>query len=1247
MIIVYYAGYRHILPTIDATHTDAYLDLKEVTLHFHYDPISDMITLHSDVELTPYSTQPLTDDHASIYLIDEQRITIHCVNATHYALYGNSYSVNQTMISIGSDTDNDIVIALPWLAGKHGYINLNDHTVHGAFISVNHQYENGSFKNYDVIDIDGLTMVIHDQTISIMDSDLINVHLNDQPSTLMANQRYPLTITHTIHQHTRHYVPVTLKQTIPNVFLEQPSFHVPIWVTMGPMLIMGIASFASAALMAYQRYWQGYDLSDSLPSMVLPLVLILSTLIFQPLNRLFEKRRAKAASKKRFDDFELQWSAMRQSGEAAYARFKSNLDAFYPSTAALIDQFDSTMVHAYTKDNEALTIRLGSGIVDTHFVIDGMDQYMTQPLLYDRLCEYQQSLSSAFGAKLLDLTKEDTIKLIDGSNHLYHLFMIQLITNYADDQIKIAYLIHPSFLKNHPESLSNPYTFDQNQWLVFFEPASLVQYAQQCDYRLIVFSQMYLDRFFDATIIYLDQADVPSDVALVLDDDQLKVYGPTMNDHYHVESLPSTFDLLTLIDHWFPTQPPKPHSMDILSANNWYPVSIEHYRQICAIHDPTIALKAGFASDEHGLFMLDLSESGDGPHGLLAGTTGSGKSECALALMVSLALRYSPQKVNFLVVDFKGSALASQLSTLPHYVGTLDNLSVNEVNRFLAALTYETKKRQKMLLDAAEKTGTSVSGIDQYRMLCMRHTALPNMAHLVVLIDEFAELKAQVPEFIDAIMSLARIGRSLGIHLILSTQKPNGVINDQILANTRFRICLKVNERADSMEMLNSAIASQLKQPGEFYCVKDQGIIHGQSFYLNGCYDPNHVNIHGSIMDLTRLTTRQVHLIKNQETYMDTIIPIIKATYPAMEWLLKPAVQVRDFTIMDHSGETIRLGEYDDPSTMMVHIYGLTMAFTRLLFVGSTPFCTNLIHGVLVQLEHEQILKDTLVVIISDNVHVDGCECIHNMDITRIEMVLTTLVKVKMENVVLIIDGVDDLVRSNPNINDLLILLDNQKSIRMVLTMHHGNGALLRNFTKFDATIVDAQCDITIKSLFFSSLKYVSETKEGFGYTIGLNEPIAMYHFQSCASITDSHRRIADPSVPFIMDKDCFAKAYYTNIAYPLKPRMVFTASSMMRLNRLRNTIEQLDSGLTISDHYDPSSLAFMPLAAFNDAEMHYLYETTPVIFAGGGIHQQFIFPFGKFEENDTDDAIYIHGSTMVKLRLGVSYDDLHPSFTQ
>ncbi len=1244
MIIVYYANATHILPTIDATHPDEFLDLVDVTLHFHYDPITDMINLHSDIPLTPYSTQPLTDQHASIYLIDEKRITIHCVDDDHYALNGNSYVIDQVMISIGSDIDNDIVIDLPWIAPKHGYIHLSDHTVHGAFISVNHQYDDLTFQDYDVVDIDGLTMIFYDHSLSIMNSDRITVHLSDQPSTLLANQVYPLIHTHSIHQHTRHYIPVTLKQTIPNVFLEQPSFHVPIWVTMGPMLIMGIASFASAALMAYQRYWQGYALSDSLPSMVLPMVLILSTLIFQPLNRLFEKRRAKAAAKKRFDDFELQWSAMRQKGEAAYARFKSNLDAFYPTSATLIEQFDTTMVHAYTKDCNELTIRLGSGQVDTGFVIDGVDQYMTQPLLYQRLCEYQQALCYAQSGKVMDLTVEDTIKLIDGSNHLYRLFVIQLITNYAYDQIKIAYLIHPSFLKDHMELFSNPYTFDQAQWLVFFDKASFYQYAQHCEYRLIVFSQIYLDQSMDAIVIYLNQGDLPADVALVLDDDRLKVYGPTTNENYMVEPLSSTIPLSTLIDHWFPTLPPLIQEMDILSANQWLPISIEHYRQICQANDSSIALKAGFAMDEHGLFMLDLSESGDGPHGLLAGTTGSGKSECALALMVSLALRYSPQKVNFLVVDFKGSALASQLSALPHYVGTLDNLSINDVTRFLAALTYETRKRQKMLLDATQKIGSAINGIDQYRNLCIHDPSLPSMAHLVVLIDEFAELKAQVPEFIDAIISLARIGRSLGIHLILSTQKPNGVINDQILANTRFRICLKVNERADSMEMLNSPMAAELKLPGEFYCVKDQGIIHGQSFYLHGCYDPDHINIEGSIMDLTRLTTRQIHLIKNQNTYMDTIIPIIKKAYAPLQWLLKPPVSVRDFIIDDDQDQTIRFGEYDDLSTMSVCTYGLTMAFSRLMFVGGTRFCTNLIYGVFEQLDHARQFDDALVVVISDNVAIDGCECIHSMDINRIEMVLTTLVKVKMESVILVIDGVDDLVRSNPNMNELLILLDNQKSIRMILTMHHGNGAILRNFTTFDATLVDAQCDITIKSLFFSSLKHVSDTKPGFGYASGLDAPIALYHFDKLDRIHDSNRRIADPFIPFEMEKTCFAKAYYTNVAYELKPGMVFTASSRMRLDRLRRSIQQLDSGLMITDHYDPSMIAFMPLQAFNDSETHYLYESTPVIFAGGGIHQQFIFPLGQFDENDTDDAIYIHGSTMVKLRLGVSHDDLHPS---
>ena len=1244
MIIVYYANSSACVENNDGSYYHSMVKIDDLTIEFNTDPTSDYVSMHAIPSLQPYSTQPLTDRHASIYLLDQDKVFVHCIDDRHYGLTASCYQINESMISIGSNPDNDIVIDLPWIEDHHGYINVNEKSAFGNFVHVNHQNQNLSFHDYDIVDIDGLTMVIHGQTISIMDSDLITVNLVEQPASLLANMHFSTIPTHIVHQHERHYVPITLKQTIPNVFLEQPSFHVPIFVTMGPMLIMGIASLAAASLMAYQRYWQGYDLLDSLPSLVLPLVLIISTLIFQPLNRFFENRRARISAKKRFDDFELQWSAMRQQGEGTYTRFKNNLDAYYPSSNELIEQFDTTTVHGYTKSSDDLTIRLGSGTINTGFIIDGIDQYMTQPLLYQRLCDYRDHLIQAQSAKLLTLNDGETIKLIDDNDRLYRLFMIQLITSYPPDALKIAYLVEPSFLIDHQEVLACPYTFDDNQWLVFFERASLLQYAQNCTMRLIIFAQFYIPETLSGIIIYLDQPDLPSDISLLIENEILHVYMPTDQDAFMVETIDPSLDLNRKCHQWFPWRVANILPMDIFLANQWLPISTQHYLKLCESNEWTTSLKCGFAMDDSGVFTLDLSENGDGPHGLLAGTTGSGKSECALALLVSLALQYGPNKVNFLVVDFKGSALANQLAKLPHYVGTLDNLSINEVNRFLNALQFETRKRQQLLLDASKKHGSTINGIDQYRNVLKNDSTMENMAHLVVLIDEFAELKAQVPEFIDAIISLARIGRSLGIHLILSTQKPNGVINDQILANTRFRICLKVNDKADSMEMLNHSMASTLKQPGEFYCLKDQGIVHGQCFYLNGCYDPNHMNIHGSIMDLTTLTSRQIHEIRSTMTYMDTLVPIINKAFDKRPWLLKPPVKVRPFSPEDYRDDAFLLGEYDDQQSMMVKPLSLPVNFNRFLIAGSPQCCTNIIDLLLNQLDHLRISEHALIIIISDDIHINGCECIHSRDINRIEMVLTTLIKTQIDDVILFIDGIDDLIRTDPSLNDRIVLLDNRKSIQMVVTMHHGNGALLRNFTQFDRIIVDAQCDITIKSLFFSSLKLVSESPKGFAYTVGINEPIAIYQHQSLTSIRDSNRRIGNPYIPFAMSASCFAKAYYTNDAYALQKGMIFTASSMLRLNALKNDIEQVKPNIKLTDHYDPDSIAFMPLSAFNDNETHYLYEQTPVIFVGGGVHQQFVFPLSQFDENQRDDAIYIHGSTMIKLRLGVVYDHLHSS---
>lgn len=211
------------------------------------------------------------------------------------------------------------------------------------------------------------------------------------------------------------------------------------------------------------------------------------------------------------------------------------------------------------------------------------------------------------------------------------------------------------------------------------------------------------------------------------------------------------------------------------------------------------------------IITLDIHERAHGPHGLVAGTTGSGKSEFLQSYIAAMSICYSPQEVAFLIIDFKGGGMANQLKSLPHLVGTITNIDGREIARSLRSIKAELEKRQRFF-DAVK-----VNHIDKYMNLYKSGQAKTPLPHLVIVVDEFAELKAAQPEFMDELISAARIGRSLGIHLILSTQKPAGQINDQIWSNSRFHICFKVQTREDSNEMLKSPLASEIKEPGRGY----------------------------------------------------------------------------------------------------------------------------------------------------------------------------------------------------------------------------------------------------------------------------------------------------------------------------------------------------------------------------------------------------------------------------------------------
>ncbi|MFO7171886.1 MAG: type VII secretion protein EssC [Bacillota bacterium] len=211
------------------------------------------------------------------------------------------------------------------------------------------------------------------------------------------------------------------------------------------------------------------------------------------------------------------------------------------------------------------------------------------------------------------------------------------------------------------------------------------------------------------------------------------------------------------------------------------------------------------------LLVLDLHERGYGPHGLVAGATGSGKSELLQTLVASLAVHFHPHDLAFVMVDYKGGGMAGAFRDLPHVVGTLTNLDGGLARRALAALKAELRRRQRLLAEAG------VDHIDKYIRARREGRPLPPLPHLVILVDEFAELKAEQPEFMRELVSAVRVGRSLGVHLILATQKPAGVVDEQIWSNTRFRICLRVERPQDSQEVLKSPLAATITGSGRAY----------------------------------------------------------------------------------------------------------------------------------------------------------------------------------------------------------------------------------------------------------------------------------------------------------------------------------------------------------------------------------------------------------------------------------------------
>lgn len=246
-------------------------------------------------------------------------------------------------------------------------------------------------------------------------------------------------------------------------------------------------------------------------------------------------------------------------------------------------------------------------------------------------------------------------------------------------------------------------------------------------------------------------------------------------------------------------------------------------------------LRADFAFSENQLLYFDLHQNRQGPHGLIGGSTGSGKSELILSLLLSMCIRYSPEYLNIVLIDYKGGGIKEALTfgnvCLPHVVAAVSNLEGNTLDRLITALRNLSLERQRMFRKLSEKSGLPIRNYDEYAKADLKSYGQKKIAHLLVVVDEFAELKKSHPEQITELVSISRIGRSLGIHLILSTQKPAGNIDEEIWSNARFKIALKVYEERDSLDLIRSKEAAALSKAGDFILRVDDRLISASAIY--------------------------------------------------------------------------------------------------------------------------------------------------------------------------------------------------------------------------------------------------------------------------------------------------------------------------------------------------------------------------------------------------------------------------------
>lgn len=401
--------------------------------------------------------------------------------------------------------------------------------------------------------------------------------------------------------------------------------------------------------------------------------------------------------------------------------------------------------------------------------------------------------------------------------------------------------------------------------------------------------------------------------------------------------------------------------------------SFKDYYQLIGLHENDITtlrqkydvskeLKGCIGSNENQKMYLDLHEQHDGPHLLVAGMTGSGKSEWLIGYLLSLAIYYDSCDIQFFFIDFKGGGLSSSFENLAHTTMILTDLEKQQIKRAIAALQDEITYRETLFLKIAKQFHYPNVAIHDVKRLYASGLIKTNIAHLLIVVDEFAELKLLYPEMMQALIRIARIGRSLGIHLLLATQRPGGIVDGQILGNIKAKVCLKVASKQDSYDIFGKHTSSFLTSPGEFYLQRElQGELErGKSMLVEHQYQT--------------MTFYNFDFVKIQELPLEPrkteLLPSLISEINVVSTKIKPLYYKSFDDIKDDTIVPFQLGYYDDfkHRLMLKFVHDLSKDGS-LLIVGANQEILNTIlshypnHQICSQIDKK---KDNLTYVFED-----------------------------------------------------------------------------------------------------------------------------------------------------------------------------------------------------------------------------------------------------------------------------------------